>query len=60
MKQNIRSFRSLCQNGNGTRTRSQESTQQIHKSIRCECEIEELSFRTLMCYKTTMISHDVP
>ena len=52
VKRNFSSFRSLYQNGNGTRTSSQESTQQIHKSIRCECEIEELSFRTHMCYKT--------
>ena len=60
VKRNFSSFRSLYQNGNAIRTSSQESTQQVHKSIRCECEIEELSFRTHMCYKTTKISHRVP
>ena len=28
-------------------------SRQIHKSIRCECEIVELSFRTQVCYTTT-------
>ena len=51
------SFRRLCQNGNGTRTSSQESTQQIHKSIQCDCEIEELSFRTHTCATRQRRSH---